>query len=271
MRIGPHILSQIERCSWQYKLDWIDHLTGMPNNRNFVVGSVCDQLVVSWFKRGCERGWMQKHAEKCFEYYLEKNPVQWMAISKATLSKENVRTDRELLRQRVFEYVPKIEQVFLRYEIAGNKNIQPQRYGLTPFPNYPQHEMAGTADFFDHEKRVVLELKVTKSAEWLDKDQLLFYAALFTALDKARVNRLAFIAPLMQHPIVELPFDYADVRSLLKRCLGAVQLIESGQFKPAGKTRICYGCKFRGPECPAWAVRAVDTSTQHYGMRPVKY
>jgi CRISPR/Cas system-associated exonuclease Cas4 (RecB family) len=214
---------------------------------------------------------MQKHAEKCFEWYLEKNRVTWLVLSKATLSKEGVSTDRELLRHRVLKYVPRIEQVFLRYELTGNKNLQTQRYGLAPFPGHTEHELAGTADFFDHEKRTVFEMKVTTNKEWLNKDQLLFYVALFTALDKAKVSRIAFIAPLMQHPIIEVPFEYYDVRGVLRRCLDAIQLIEAGKFTPAGKSRMCYGCKFRGAECPAWAVRAIDTSKQHFGMRAVKF
>lgn len=268
MKISNWSLGQIETCSWMYKLRFIDHAEGKPNDRNFCVGAVCDELVQDWFGTGCERGWMLRHADAYYVRYIDTHRIVWRDIAKATLAKEGVSNDKSLLRARVRKYIPKVEATIIRAGLTNKRRLQLQRRFNVEFPGHAPHRLVGAADFFDHEDRTVYELKVTKNKLFLNVDQILFYVAAFTARDKEKVNKAVFLSPLMRPAILRVPFDYYQVRGLLIRVLKAIRLVEKGDFTPCGKSQPCYTCEFRGPLCPAWAGKSVPISVDR-GMRRV--
>ena len=258
MKISYSTLFEIESCPWKYHQHRIVRIPGQPDARNFAAGAVADELVQLWFENGCERGWMQKHVDKCYDRYKENNRIVWRNICKTTLLKAKAHDDEGLIRSRLHKYMPKIEAVLVRGGLAGNPDIVLQRREAVSFPGHEEHTLVGACDFFDTAKRIVYEMKVTYNKEWLNKDQLLMYAAIFTALDRQQINGLYFVSPLMRNSLISVPFTYYEVRGLLKRALAAIRLVEAGDLKPVGKSRVCFSCDFRGPNCPVWAGRNLD-------------
>jgi CRISPR/Cas system-associated exonuclease Cas4 (RecB family) len=268
MRVSPTALYKFETCQYAFYLQSI-RAKGVPNCRNFITGSVVDELVQMWSKAGWQPGFMQKHLDRVFEQYLANNRVEWKQISKATLNEFKATDDRSLVHNRLERYIPKVERMFLTSGIPLDKLVL-QRHEAAPIPKHEEHQLAGTCDFWLPDTRTIYEMKVTYNKEWLNRDQLIFYAVLFLLVDKKKVDKLLFISPLQRDRLIPVEFEDRDMRELLSRVWNMIQIVQAKAYKPAGKQRQCFSCDFRTTSCPVWVAKPIQYTVTDKG-KEVKF
>lgn len=250
---------RVQQCKAMYAmanvLYWIPKTI---NQRDFCLGSVGHYCMERWIKEGqLQPGYMASIAEAEFDKYLRENTVT--PIKKG---------DIEDMRERAVTNAQKLEDTFREYGLL-EKTIQSEKKWTIPFPGMEDFLLMGTLDIFVKEDNTILDLKMTKSATFMDEDQLILYA-MMGVLSGLKTTKAGFIVPLRKEKLVTKTFEAADFKAMLARLSEEAEVIrenlKTGQWEFNYNKTACYRCQVN-QFCDAYrqATAGADRPVEDHG------
>lgn len=243
LKLSYSSFKNLNECPAKYCMISIFYWTPKNSNqRNFMLGSVSHTCLEKWIGKNFEAGFMQKIVFKEFEDYLKENVVV-----------PRDKTDIPNLKGRSMDYVTRIEEVFNFYDFVS-REIQNEKKWSVPLITYKNVNLTGVLDIYLPEDNKIFDLKMSKDAKFMDRDQLCYYA-MMGALDGKKTTKVGFIIPLRREKVVELEFsdeDYRDMYNKVCESIGTINnSLQSGVWKCNFEKNRCFGCKVNR-FCPAW-------------------
>jgi hypothetical protein len=228
---------RIQQCKAMYAmaniLYWIPKTV---DNRSFCLGSVGHSCMERWIKEGhLQPGFMETIARDEFDKYLRQNTV--IPINSGDLAQ---------MRAKSVTNAKALEDTFVEFGLL-DKEISSEKKWEIPFPDEPSFLLMGTLDLLVHDApKVILDLKMTKSAAFMDEDQLILYA-MMGVLSGYKTTKAGFIVPLRKEKVVTKTFEAADFKAMLARLRDEVENIkrglETGKWEYNYNKTACYRCQ----------------------------
>lgn len=229
---------RIQQCKAMYAMANILYLIPKTiDNRNFCLGSVGHTCMERWIKEGAlQPGFMEGIARDEFDKYLRHNTVKPLNSG-----------DIAQMRAKSVTNAKALEDTFREFGLFDKTLLSEKKWEL-PFPGEPNFLIMGTLDLFVQEDATILDLKMTKSASFMDEDQLCLYS-MMGVLSGLKTTKAGFLVPLRKEKLVTKTFEAADFTAMLARLRDEVaaikQGLETGQWEFTYNKTACYRCQVK--------------------------
>jgi hypothetical protein len=141
-----------------------------------------------------------------------------------------------------------IEDTMTAYGLA-DKTLVSEGYLKVPLPGSDSAMLVGIVDLRVIEDGSIYDLKVTKNATFMDRDQLCIYCMMGEIAGYGS-GRAGFIVPLRKERVVTMNFGESDYLAMLDRIHEAMDTIENGldtgQWEANPGCSDCYWCGVAG-------------------------
>jgi hypothetical protein len=149
------------------------------------------------------------------------------------------------MREHALVNADAIEGTFLDHELTAYPLTSESKW-QAPLPDYGNVLLVGVLDIYIEALGAIYDLKMTKSAEFMDEDQLCFYSMMGALLGR-ETSRAGFIVPLREPRVVETSFGAEEILALKARIADGLEIIEAGLETGRWEARFEEGdC----PRCP---------------------
>lgn len=225
-RISYTFLSTYKRCRqrayWQYvkKVIPLDKI----NNRPFIVGLAADLLFTKWVGEGYPDGWMEQNAEDIFIWFAKQKNIIYLNPE-----------DKQKLINKLIGSVRSLENCAFDLGFP-DKELELQRWLNVSVSGIAY---VGKLDIWIPEENLIIDLKVTKQAKYLDDFQLRMFAWLMERTGET-VKDLAFLSPLMRPPYREVEHSLSIMVDFEQELFSLVELLKEGRWEVNAKD--CWGC-----------------------------
>jgi hypothetical protein len=183
LRLSYSGFKNLERCPARYEMCNVLYWTPKTvDTRHFCLGSVGHSCLERWIKEGgLAEGYMRSIAGAEFDRYLKGNTV----IPRHP-------GDIDEMREQAVVNADAIEGAFLDHELTAHPLASESKW-QAPLPGYDNVLLVGVLDIYIEALGAIYDLKMTKSAEFMDEDQLCFYSMMGALLGRepGRVHRAA--------------------------------------------------------------------------------
>lgn len=225
-RISYTFLSTYKRCPqrayWQYvkKVVPLDQI----NHRPFIVGLAAELLFEKWVENGYSDGWMEQEAEGIFMWYARQKNIIYRNPE-----------DKQQLINKLIGSVRSLENC--AFDLCfPDKRLELQRWLNVTVNGIPY---VGKLDIWIPEENLIIDLKVTKQAKYLDNFQLHMFAWLMGRVGE-EVKDLAFLSPLMRPPYRKVDHSLSIMVDFEQELFSLVELLKEGRWEV--NTKDCWGC-----------------------------
>lgn len=261
MNVSYSRMKAFERCPQQQKLIYVDKLgPEKEDKRRYIGGSTGHEFFTAFYKQRFAATFSPAIAMGIFDVLEKDEFVVWK-------NKE----DRDKVRLKTVEDAAQIkEAVFATGLDKCLESMQNERWLKALIPKMYPHFLHGKCDIVIFNDDWVLDMKVTKAKQYLDSDQLIFYAMLYALAVKRRIKRVSFFVPLMAEgkKIVDVSVDGIDYQSMLDRIERYIDSWQHNYFPVTGEeSRDCFFCDVK-MNCPRYSI---EFKINDKGIKKVKF
>ncbi len=221
-------LSTYRKCRKRAFLQYVKKVIPYDqiDNRPFLVGIVLDWLFKKWITvEDYKEGWMENKAEEMVEWFATKRRVKFISPTDKT----------DLIHKAQFA-AKKLEQValderFPEREFIAQLELQAKVGALT---------ITGKLDFYFPVENAIYDLKITKTAKYLEAFQLHLFAWLVEKARNAPVEVLGWISPLMTPSVRLCDWSVLERQAIETTIAELNELIMGQHWEKTSKD--CWGC-----------------------------
>lgn len=228
IRLSYSQLRDLIECPHRYELQYVLKKKQRIDNRRLLIANVADRALTSWIKSGFKEDYIVPKALEKFDEFVTNNFVPWKNA-----------TDRPILRETLENLIGILEHQMQFHglctsDAAGQVKLEYVINDVT---------LVGKPDVYYNINGMILDLKVTKDARWLDWKQLVYYWIIATKQFKKPHGKIGFLSPLMSDTVQIREITQEDKENCVKQIEAAVSNIQNSYYPlTPDEKKYCFMC-----------------------------
>jgi hypothetical protein len=238
-----------------YYLEHVQKIPQLVDVRRYLVPNVLDQSFEEWVQLKFPKDELLKIAERRFATYVANNNIHW----KHPLDQRDCLLN---LRRGAFNL-----EFYMRQDGLCVDNAVTQ---LTLKVYTGRLKLTGRLDVVYPGIKLLMDLKTTENKQWLDVNQLHYYALLVFKQLGIVIEEVGFLAPLIEGGCIQrFPVTKADYRHQLEEIEVAAQRVFNQDFPATGYPERCFTCMMKHV-CEVYKGKVATRQTDK-GVKPSFY